>query len=185
MLVATALAACGGESDEEQVVEVVEVALTKTDPENCTELETQSFVEQWMQIEDPSAVRWCKSNAEAIEHDLGPVTVHDVEVEGPEATAEVGGLEGYEGTMTVALVEQDGHWKLDEIVRYPRLDREAFLENVEKGLESGESRPTPEAARCILATYAGMSRRELEALVHAGNTDREIELYRNCGRRGS
>jgi hypothetical protein len=178
------LAGCGSKSDEDRIINVIEIAFTKNDPKNCTERETQAFVEQMLRIESASAVRFCVQNAEAIEHDNDPVAVDDVEVDGSKATAKVAGRDAPNQTMVVALVKQQGDWMLDEIVAFPRLDRKAFIEETEKAFESGDLRPDPEVADCVLETYVGMSRRELEAMLYARSAKREIAILKACERGG-
>jgi hypothetical protein len=75
---------------------------------------TRNFVEQMLRVEDAVAVELCEQNAEAKESEGDPVNVSNVRITGSMATAEVGQKDrSAEGQgITVALIEQDGAWKL-------------------------------------------------------------------------
>jgi len=108
--------------------------------------------------------------------------VSKVRVDGVKATADVVSKEGLGGqTFTVALVEEDGAWKLDEVVRIAALDRRAFLREERKGLESGEDRPNPEVADCIVKAFRQLSKPELEEILLGGSAQAEIAIYERCG----
>lgn len=179
------LAACGDSGgDEDKIIEVTETALTRFEPEDCTELMTQAFVEQMMRIEDPLAVEICEQNGEAIEHEGDPVEVSNVKVTGSRATVEIDRDGDWtDQTATVALVRQEGNWKLAEILRFPRLDRDTFLKETKKGFESGDTRPEPEVTNCVLETFAGMSHRELETMAYE-SSEREVEILKRCQQKG-
>jgi hypothetical protein len=184
LLLALGFAACGGgESDEDKVTGTIETAFVKTNPADCQELMTQGYLEQTFRTQGPSALEACEQNARAEESDNPPVEVTKVSVEGSKASADVGSEGGLSGqTFTVALVEEDGDWKLDEIVRIAKLDRGAFLREERKGLESGEDRPDPEVAACIVKAFRQMSKPELEKILFGGSAQAEVEIYERCGR---
>lgn len=182
LVLVTALAACGGGGarDEDEITETIETALVKTDPDSCTELMTQGYLEQTFQSSGANAVESCEDNAEAEESDNSPVDVHGIKVDGETATAEVG-LTGGEiagQTVLVALVDEDG-WKLDEFVRFTDFDREEMLPQMVEGFEGGETRTDPKVVDCISKALHRMSRPELENMFLDGY-QRTIELYEAC-----
>ncbi len=180
LLLALGLAACGGESDEEQITGAIETALVKTDPESCTELMTQAYLEESFESSGPEAVESCEQNAEAEESDNAPVEVSAIKVSGAKATAEVG-LNGGEvagQTALIALVDEDG-WKLDEFVRFTEFDREEMIPQMVEGFEGGETATEPKVVDCISKALHRMSRAELENMFLDGYQP-TIELYEAC-----
>lgn len=176
------LAACGGgASDEDEIASTIETALVKTDPDSCTELMTQDYLEQTFQSSGENAVESCEQNARGEESDNSPVKVHDIEVDGETATAEVrltgGEIAGQ--TTLVALVDEDG-WKLDEIVRFTDFDPEEVVPRMVEGFEGGESATDPRVVDCIGRALGRMQRPELEAMFLGGSPDPTIELYEAC-----
>jgi hypothetical protein len=183
LLLALGFAACdGGESGEDKITGTIETAFVKTNPADCKELMTQGYLEQTFRTRGRSAVKSCEQNARAEESDNPPVEVSKVSIDGAKANADVGSDEGLSGqTFTVALVEEDGAWKLDEIVRIAELDRGAFLREERKGLESGEDQPDPEVADCIVKAFRQMPKPELEKILLGGSAQAEVEIYERCG----
>jgi hypothetical protein len=162
---ALALAACGSsESAEDKITSAIETAATSTDGSACTEVETANFVEQNTGESGAAAIKTCEkeanegNNAESAE-------VSNVEVEGSEATADAAitgsALDGQ--TLEVALIEEEGDWKLNELLGFAKLDQgklvEAFGEKLE---ESGEVEP--ELASCIVEGLEEAAPGEVEEL---------------------
>jgi len=179
---ALVLASCGdsGGSDQEEIAEAIETALVKTDPDSCTELMTQAYLEESFQSSGANAVEGCEQNAEAEESDNAPVKVSAIKVDGSEATAEVA-LHGGEvagQTVLMALVDEDG-WKLDEFVRFTEFDREEMVPQMVEGFEGGETRTDPKVVDCISKALHRMSRPELENMFLDGY-QATIELYEAC-----
>jgi hypothetical protein len=171
----------GADSDEEQIAEAIEAALVKTDPQSCTELMTQAYLEQTFQSSGAKAVESCEQNARAEESDNPPVKVSHVKVNGAKATAEVG-LSGGEiagQTILVALVDEDG-WKLDEFVRFTEFDRAEVIPRMVEGFEGGETATDPRMVDCIHKALRQMSRTELEDMFLGGSYEQTIELYEAC-----
>jgi len=181
LILATALAACGsGGSNEEEIAEAIETAFVKTDPQSCTELMTEPYLEESFQSSGPEAVESCEQNAEAEESDNAPVDVSRIRVDGAKATAEVG-LNGGElagQTALIALVDEDG-WKLDEFVGFTEFDREEMIPQMVEGFEGGETRTEPQVVDCISKALHRMSRPELENMFLDGY-QATIELYEAC-----
>jgi hypothetical protein len=180
---ALVLVSCGGSggSDEDEISEAIETALVKTDPDSCTELMTQAYLEQTFQSSGANAVEGCEQNARAEESDNPPVRVSGIEVDGERATAEVG-LTGGEiagQTTLVALVDEDG-WKLDEFVRFTDFDPEEVLPRMVQGFEGGETATDPRVVDCIRRALGKMSRPELEEMFLGGSYQSTIDLYEAC-----
>jgi hypothetical protein len=190
-----ALVACGGgESDEDRavkaieaedrIIEAIDYALVSTDPDACTEARTQAFSEQMFRQEGAGAVESCEQNARAEESPNDPVEVGNVEIDGSKAiaivTPEDGGASGQ--SFTVALVEEDGSWKLDEFVRFADFDRKMWLKEQREGLESGgEYALEPQVVDCIVGAYREMSRAEIGKMMFGGSAQPENEIWEGCG----
>ncbi|HKO37033.1 MAG TPA: hypothetical protein VJU14_01555 [Solirubrobacterales bacterium] len=184
-----ALGACGGESNEEKAIEAIEVedrvieainrALVSTDPDACTEQMTQAFNEQKFR-EGGDAVESCEQNARAEESPNPPVEVIWVEIEGAEATAAIDTRNTQ--PLVVALLEEDGNWKLDEFVRFLEFDRGMWLKEERASFENaGEYALEPPVVDCILGAYREMSRAEIEEMVLGGSGQVETEIWEGCG----
>jgi ABC-type glycerol-3-phosphate transport system substrate-binding protein len=181
---ALVLVSCGGSggSDEDEIAETIETALVKTDPDSCTELMTQVYLEQTFQSSGENAVEGCESNARAEESDNPPVKVSGVEVDGAKATAEIGltGGEIADQTILVALVDEDG-WKLDEFVRFTEFDPEEVVPRMVEGFEGGETAIDPRVVDCLHEALKRMSRPELESMFLGEEAARQsVELYETC-----
>jgi len=181
--------ACGGESNEEKAIKAIEVedrvieainrALVSTDPDACTEQMTQAFNEQKFR-EGGDVVESCEQNARAEESPNPPVEVIWVEIEGSKATAAIDTRNTQ--PLVVALVEEDGNWKLDEFVRFLELDRGKWLKEEREAFENaGEYALEPPVVECILGAYREMSRAEIEAMVLGGSGQAETEIWEGCG----
>ncbi|HEU5104768.1 MAG TPA: hypothetical protein VFU11_02885 [Solirubrobacterales bacterium] len=181
LALAIALAGCGGgESDKEEIAAAIETALVETEPQSCTELMTQAWLEESFESSGENAVEACEQNAEAEESDNAPVEVSAIKVDGSAATAEVA-LHGGEvagQTALMALVDEDG-WKLDEFVRFTEFDRAEMIPQMLEGFEGGETRTDPKVVDCISKALHRMSRAELENMFLDGYQP-TIELYEAC-----
>jgi hypothetical protein len=183
-LVALVLTACGGgsSSDEDKIAETIETVATTSDPSNCTELETLSFVEQNTTEKGQAAVKACEKEAEAGEEEAEGANVSSVSVNGSKATAEVefeGGALGSQ-SLEVALDEEGGNWKLDQIEGFAQYDGKALGEQFEKQFENEPGELTPEQAKCISGKVAEASQAEAEELFLGGSPEKIIELAQGC-----
>jgi len=181
LISALALAACGssGGGDEGEIEEAIETAATGTEPSKCTEVETQAFVEQNTRESGKAAVKQCEE--EAPEENAESVAVSNVEVEGEEASAEAaitgGSLNGQ--TLEIALVKEEGNWKLNELTGFAKLDQAKLAEALgEKLEESGEVEP--ELASCIVEGIEEESQEEVEELLLSGSNEPLEELAEEC-----
>ena len=177
------LSACGGgESDEDKVVEVIETSVTSTDPADCEELATQGFLEQTELEEGAAAVESCEESAEDTENDPDSVEVSEVEVDGSAATADVSFTGGsFDGqTLSVALVEEDGGWKMDEVTGFAEFDQEQLADTFEEGLQSGEDALDPALATCFAEVIRDLPKAEAEEIVIGGSADPIVEIIEGC-----
>jgi len=183
VLAALTITACGGgDSDEDKISEVIEKAATTTDPSNCTELETQRFAEQNSQQKGKAAVKACEEEQEAGEEQAEAATVSNVSVDGEKATAEVkfeGGPLGAQA-LELALVEEDGNWKLDQIEGFADYDGKALGEAFEKEFEESSEGLNEEQAKCIAGKVAGANQAEAEELFFSGSPKAIVELAEGC-----
>ncbi len=184
LALALGLVACGGggDSEEDKIVEVIETSTTSTDPANCEALATQAFLEQTQFSQGEEAVRSCEESAEETEDNPDSVEVTEVEVDGSGANAEVafegGNFDGQ--TFTVALVEEDGDWKLDEITGFAEFDQEGLATSLEEGLRTGEDAVDPELAECFGETVREAPKAQAESLIIGGSPQPIVEIVEGC-----
>jgi hypothetical protein len=183
VLAALTITACGGgSSDEDKITEVIEKAATTTDPSNCTELETQRFNEQNDQVRGKAANKACEEQAEAGEEQAEAAKVSNVSVNGEKATAEVefeGGSLGSQ-TLEVALVQEDGDWKLDQVEGFAHYNGKALGAAFEKQFEEKPEGVSPEQAKCIAGKIAALSKPDAEELFFGGSPEPIIQLAESC-----
>lgn len=148
-LVLSGLAACGGDdkpaaagttpsapgttagpaaaSGEEQVVrDVVQEAMTTTDPSACTELVTLALVEQTSGERGAAAIKSCRDDAD--NPAATALKIDAVRVSGPRASADIrpsGGALPFK-TATIGLRKSGGKWKVSRL-KSGVLDRAAFF----------------------------------------------------------
>jgi hypothetical protein len=185
LVLALGLAACGGsggESDEEKITSTIETAATSTDPAVCGETQTLSFMEQTNSASGKEAEKECeKETEEESSNDPESVKVSKVEAEGGKGTADV---EFTGGTfdnqkLEVALVEEEGDWKLDELTGFARFNAAHFVGFFAEQLEE-EEQIEPQVASCIVEGLEEAPKDQLEALVIENNTGPIVELAESC-----
>lgn len=178
------LVACGGggESDEDKIVEVIETSATSTDPADCKELATQAFLEQTEFSQGAEAVESCEEGAEDTSDDPESVEVSEVVVEDSAATANAAFTGGsFDGqTLTVALVDEDGDWKLDEVTGFAEFDQEKLASTLEEGLQSGEDPLDPALATCFAEVVRELPKPDAEEVVIGGSSQPIIEIIEGC-----
>lgn len=183
LALALGLAACGGgdESDEDKIVDVIETSVTSTDPADCEELATQAFLEQTEFSQGAEAVKSCEESAGETEDDPDSVEVTNVEVAGSAATADAAFAGGsFDGqAFTVALIEEDGDWKLDEIVGFAKFDQEQLASSFEEAFQDEES-IEPQVAACIGEVLRELPQAQAEEIVIGGSADPIVELVEGC-----
>ena len=162
MVVAFALAGCGGDGDdpqpsagqglsaeEKQVRAVVLEALTTKDPDACSRLLTQSAVEQFTYYRGRRAVAECREDADEV--GAKTVEVRRVHVEGTRAEVDV---EPEGGTLTLKTAtfvvrKQGGSWKIDALTA-GTLDRPAFFREARDELSERPGDLPPDAIECVV-----------------------------------
>jgi hypothetical protein len=183
LALALGLAACGGgESEEDKVIEVIETSALSADPADCEELATQAFLEQTEFEQGAAAVKSCEEGAEETEGDPESVDVSEVEIDGSAATADVAFTGGnFDGqTLSVALVEADGDWKMDEIAGFAEFDQEKLADAFAEGLQSGEDALDPELATCFAEVLRELPKAEAEEVVIGGDSEPLVEIIEGC-----
>jgi hypothetical protein len=183
LILALAFTACGGsDSDSEgEIEEVIETSVTSTDPAKCTDLMTAAFVNQSSDLRGDSALEECEEEAGDTSDDPDSVTVSAVEVDGADANAEVAFVGGvYNGqTVAVALVEEDGGWKLDEITGFAELDADALARSVEQQFEKGGEIPAAQIS-CVGNGIREAPQGEIEELFFGGSSQPLVEFAEAC-----
>ena len=178
-----AFAACGeSSSDESQIEDVIESSGRSADPADCTKLMTRHLMEQVAQESGPDAERECKEEAEN-EEGFESVDISNIAVDGSRATAAVrmtgGGLDDGQ-TIELELVKDDGQWKMNEILRFVRLDKRRLVE----GIEEESARPTsgfsPGFAACFAKAFEESSQEQIEIMLLSGTTDAIEEVAESC-----
>jgi len=182
-LAALAVTACGGSgsSAEDEVTEVIEQAATTKDPSNCTELQTLRFTEQNTGEKGKAAIKSCEESAKE-EEQAEEAKVSNVSVNGEKATAEaefIGGSLGSQ-TLSVALVEEDGDWKLDQIEGFANYDGKALEEIFLKRFEESPEGLSKQQYTCIAEGIGKASTAEAETMFLSGSSIKIEELAQGC-----
>ncbi len=179
-----ALAACGGggSNAEGEITEVIEEAATTSVPSNCTKLETLRFAEQNDDTQGKAAIKKCEKDAEAGEEHAKEVKVANVVVTGANATAEAQFVGGpYDSqTFDLALVEEGGDWKLDQIEGFARYDGKALEETFLKRFEESPEGLSKKQYTCIAEGIGKASKAEAEAMFLSGSSTKIEELVQGC-----
>jgi hypothetical protein len=178
ILCALGLAACGGgDSDTGKIEEAIETSATGTDPSKCTEVETQNFVEQGSQEHGAAALKECEKEAKKGESPAESVEISNVEVDGSKATADValtgGALDGQ--AIEVAMVEEGGQWKANELMRFTKFDKAKVVASLEAELSGADK----SFAACVIGKVEGFSQGEVEELFW-GNSGGFNQLSKEC-----
>jgi hypothetical protein len=181
-LLGLAFSACGGggSDDEDQISEAIETAATTTTDSNCTELETQRFLEQTEFTTGQDAVQQCKSSDPA--NDAESVEVSNVSVDGDKATADAA-ITGsvFDGqTLVISLVKEDDQWKLDHVDDIKDFDGGQFARAFAEGVQKSDTSLSPSQARCLVGKLAAAPVDSLKAAVLSGNGDQLTALFSGC-----
>lgn len=182
---ALALAACGGDGDgdAQAIGEAIERVATTADPAVCTEVQTQRFTEQVVGEgrTGSAAIAQCRSNAgmgvaEAVE-------VSGIQVDGTAATAKAA-VRGstFDGqTLVIALVEEDGAWKLDELVGFDDFDRSRMIASFTDELRSTGGLP-PKVVGCVGEQLERLSGDQLEGYFVNSDQEAIARVFGPCER---
>jgi hypothetical protein len=185
LLLASALflVACGGSgsNDESEIEEAITTSATSSDPANCTELETQNFVEQSAGESGKAALKTCEKEAADPEGKADSVKVTEVEVDGEKATAQAAVVGGaFDGqALVLALVKDGDQWKLDEITEFAKFDQAAIANQFKTQLEKG-GEVEPKTTACIVEGIEEAPQEELEEVILSGDSKPIEELAEGC-----
>jgi len=186
------LVACGGSgdsegegrsSDEAQIEDAITFVSTSGDPSECTEFSTPTFREQRTDETGAAALKACEEEDER-EDIAKDVTVSNIEVDGSDATADVkfvGSLFDRQ-TMTIALVKDDDHWKLDRVTSFVEIDKDALAKTFE-GLfqEATDNSLTGEQISCLVEGVREAPEQQLEDAFLSESQEFEAALKSKCG----
>jgi hypothetical protein len=182
LVLALVLAACGGggESDEDKITDTIETSVLSTDGSACTDLETLKFVEQTQNETGKAAIKSCEENAKDGSDDPDSVAVTQIEVDGSNASADAAFVGGsFDGqTLSVALVEEDGTWKLDEATGFAKFDKAKLITAFRSSFE-GEN-VEPKLASCLIEALEGAGQGDFEELMFSGSSQPIVELVKAC-----
>jgi hypothetical protein len=161
------LPGCGGGSSADAAAEIgatIEEVMAHPKPTDCRTLVTQSYLVQTKQEEGETPREKCEDD---VRHGLREaVDVSSVAVNGSHALAHVKiEDEAVAVAMVVALVKEEGRWKLDEIVRYLDFDRAQLLKSLERQITGSIGR---RAAACVTSKLERVGSAQFEeAFLHA------------------
>jgi hypothetical protein len=144
-------------TDEDRVKDAAEEVITTTENSACTELATQDFLQKVTGEAGQAAVKECES--ETSDEPFGDsAEIEEPEITGNKAVVEAkldgGQLDGE--TLILDMVEVDGDWKVDDLVRKDVLSgsaAEKILINTVLNFGSSEG---PKA--CEYLSYTGLQR---------------------------
>lgn len=180
LAVALGFAACG-KSDQDQIENAITEATTTSDPENCTELQTQRFVEQTQYDVGPQAVLSCRQSS-GDQPIADSVKVTRIEVSGDKATAGAkftGGAFDRQ-TLILSLVKDDGDWKLDRIDDIPGFSASLYSVAFVRQSQRGTLSLRPKPAACISRQIRKQPDLKLKRAILSGNQQRLAPIFRPC-----
>jgi len=184
--IAFVLVACGGDgSDDQEIADTIVLSAKSDDPADCTRLATTSFLEQTQKQKGRAAVESCELLTAAAE-DADSVVVTNINVSGAAATADAAFVgSGFDGqTVTFALVERDGDWKLDRIEGFVEFDREKLLARTRSELkELPGSSSQPDVVECMIEGIEGFDNATLKEGVLSKVPAAMIALGESCAKR--
>lgn len=185
LVLALGLAACGGGGSdggdaEGEIETVIESFATSTDPASCGEYSTLLFMEQTTGSEGKEAEGACEESVEEGSNPEG-VSVSNIEVDGEEATADAAFEGGNFGgqTLSVALIEDEGEWKLNEFTGFANFDAAKLTAALVDQLEE-EASVEPETIACISDGLEELDEGEFEEMVIENNSQPFVELAEGC-----
>jgi len=189
VVLGSALVACGGGGEsrengdqEGKVVSAIETSATSTDPADCRKLATLTFLEQTQFAKGSYAVKGCEEDARETKNDPESVEVTNVKVDGSQATADVSFTGGtFDGqTLSVALVEEQGGWKMGEIVGFAHFDQERLAGAFEEELTIGNGAISKTLASCIGEGFGELPQGEFEEVFLSGDSHPLEEVLKEC-----
>lgn len=163
----------------EEIVEVITVGATSTDPEKCVALNTQRALEQQSGREGERAIALCE--AVAAQGNATSVKVSKVSVHGSDARAVVA-VEGSEldgQRLTLRLVKEDGDWKLDLLTGFVSFDRKAWIAAADEVFR--ELGFPPAARACAISRLVRLTNDEVQTLYVHNEPARMGQRIAACG----
>ena len=178
------LAACGSSSDnsadEAQITAVITRSATSGDPAVCTQDQTLRFTEQTSGgAKGAAAVKSCQQDAKNTSADKVDVT--DIQVNGDTATAKAKATGSiFNGqTLNVALVKENGQWKLDEFKGFENFDKASLIAATKSRLSS-EAGSTAQAVNCVVQQFQAASDQEIEGLYTGSDPNADAKIFGPC-----
>jgi hypothetical protein len=184
VMAASVLAACGGsdngsDADQNQITAAINAAATSGDPAACTKYQTLKFTEQTSgPAKGQAAIQACEKDAKNTA--AKSIDVTDVNIDGDNATA-VGKATGsiFDGqTIKVALVKDNGQWKLDEFQGFENFNKDAMVNAV--GSEISQEGGSAQAVNCVKQSFQQASDQTLQDAFVGNNTQAQQQLFGNC-----
>jgi adenine-specific DNA methylase len=181
------LAACGGGSDsgssadQDQITAAINAAATSGDPAACTKYQTLKFTEQTSgdeQTKGQAAVQACEKDAANSVADKVDVT--DIEVDGDSATAKAAVTGSvFDGqTIDIALVKEDGQWKLDEFKGFEDFDKASMVSAFKAELAK-EGVPA-QGADCVATQMQKATDEQVESFFTGSGSNAEQTIFGPC-----
>jgi hypothetical protein len=189
LLLALGLSACGGggsSDDEAQIVTTLKSTTLSPDPNRCTELNTEAYVEQTTHLKGEAALKACEEKAETLQRSELPdsIKVTNVEIDGEKATADVAFVGGTfdRQVVTTGLRKEEGQWKVDELRGFAHLDRDAMAKTFERAFEEAAATPLPAAQlRCLVEGFRNAPTKPLEELLMSESKALQTQVEQGCG----
>jgi hypothetical protein len=182
VLATIVLASCGGgKSDGDKITDVITQTATTTSKENCTQLETQRFVEQSTFETGPAAIKSCETQDSGSNADS--VDVSNVQVSGDNATADVA-VKGstFDGqTLKISLVKDGDQWKMEHIDDFVNFDQQALAEGLKKSLTEGANPLSASQAACFASGFENASPSAAKLVILSGKPAALVPLLKRCG----
>ena len=186
LLAAFALSACGdnnngSSADEDQITAVLTRAATSGDPAACTQDQTLRFTEQTSGgAKGQAAVTACEKDAKNTAADKIDVT--DVSVNGDTATATAKATGSiFDGqTIKVALVKQDGQWKLDEFKGFEDFNRDAMIAAFTS--QPDLQNAPPQAVDCLRTQLQQASDQQIEDTFTSSSSNAGDQIFGPCSK---
>jgi hypothetical protein len=128
-----------------------------------------------------AAEKECEKEAEEGADQPDSVTVSKIEVDGENATADAefkGGTFDAQ-TLELALVEEGGDWKVDQLTGFAKFDPESLVNSFAEQIEE-EPELEPEMAACLIEGIEELSSSELESVIVENNTEVFGEIAEGC-----
>jgi hypothetical protein len=190
-LLAFGLLGCGGNGDhgsggagEQAVRSTIESSAFSDDPASCRRLYTQEYLERMAAgAEGEAALRACEGLvSEGNQVQPREVEISDVRAGGAKASADVGFTGGtLDGqTITFALVEAQGDWRIDRMVKFVEFDRDRLLEGLKRQTTEATTARDRQLQSCMLERFEELDDLELQSLALNANPQGVYRIAAEC-----